>query len=136
MSILDLTTLANVKAWQSPPLISTTDDVLLARLVTAASSFILNYQQRPMLPSRLYTELRDGEGGTTMVLRQWPVTSVTAVTIDGIAVAAANRAAPSPGWLLEPWDGLSAGQPQKLSLIGYRFVRGPQNISVSYAAGY
>ena len=136
MSLIDLTTPANVKAWQSPPLTTTGDDAVITRLITAASRFILNELQRPILSSQLYTEQRDGEGGVAMVLRQWPVTSIAALTIDGIATAPAAAGGRLPGWVLESWDGWSAGQPQKLSLIGGRFTRGVQNVVVSYAAGY
>lgn len=134
MAVIDLTSLAALKAWQAPPVLSSTDDLLLARLITAASSFILNYLQRPMLLSRSYSEARDGDGGRSLVLRQWPVTAIAAVAIDGIGLAPAADG--TAGWLLDPWDGWSAGRPQRLLLRGGRFARGVQNVSVDYVAGY
>lgn len=132
----DLTSLANVKAWLSPPLTSTNDDALLTRLVSAASRFILGYLNRPSLLSLPYAETRDGVGGRTLMLRQWPVTSVTSLTVDGNAVPAAGPAGAAAGWVLDGWDGWSAGQPQALSVIGYAFARGRQNIAIAYTAGY
>jgi hypothetical protein len=132
----DLTSLANVKAWLSPPLTSTADDALLTRLIGAASRFILGWLDRPVLFSQAYAETRDGTGGRRLMLRQWPVTAVAAVGIDGQAIAAAAPGRPSPGWVIEAWDGWSAGQPQALSLIGHEFCRGLQNVTVAYTAGY
>lgn len=132
----DLTSLANVKAWLSPPLTATNDDALLTRLISAASRFILNYLDRPSLLSLPYAESRDGVGGRTLMLRQWPVTSVALLTVDGNIVPAAGPAAGAAGWVLDGWDGWSAGQPQALSVIGYAFPRGRQNIAIAYSAGY
>ena len=72
-----------------------------------------------------------------MLLRQWPATSIASLVVDGMSLGpASGGTSPAPGYLLDPWDGWSAGQPQRLSLAGYRFVRGIQNIFVSYWAGY
>lgn len=132
----DLTSLANVKAWLSPPLTSTADDVLLTRLVSAASRFILGYLDRPSLLALPYAETRDGLGGRTILLRQWPAISIASLAIDGNLVPQASAGGASAGWLLEGWDGWSAGQPQALSLLGYAFTRGVQNIAIGYTAGY
>lgn len=136
MSAGDLTSLANVKAWLSPPLTSTNDDALLTRLVSAASRFILGYLDRPVLLAQPYAETRDGLGGRTILLRQWPIVSVTSLAIDGNLVPPASAGGSAAGWLLDGWDGWSAGQPQALSLVGYAFARGTQNIAIGYTAGY
>ncbi len=135
MSLGDLTSLANVKAWLSPPLTTTVDDALLTRLVSATSRFVLAYLNRPSLLSTPYVETQDGIGSHTLLLRQWPVTAITSLVVDGIAIPAAPPP-PALGWRLDAWDGISPGQPQQLSLDGYDFCRGRQNLSITYTAGY
>src|SRR5581483_11063275 len=103
----DLPTLANVKAWLSgnPPL-GTTDDALLARLIGAASRFILGYLQRPEILPRTLTELYDGNGATRMQLAHWPVTAVTALAVDGNTVPPSSPVPTGAGYVLEAWDGV------------------------------
>ena len=125
MAAGDLTTLDNVKGWLSPPLASTGDDVLLTRLITAASQFIETWLNR-QIASAAYTETRDGDGGQKLVFANAPVTAVSSLAIDGIAVSPAPDAA-FPGYIFSP---------TMLYLRGWRFRRGYQNVAVSYSAGY
>lgn len=125
MAAGDLTTLANIKSWFSPPLTTTSDDVLLTRLVTAASQFIQAWLNR-QIASQPYTEMRDGTGGTRLAFANVPVTVVSSLTIDGVAIAPAPDAL-SPGFV---------SSPTLLSLQGYAFCRGYGNVVVSYTAGY
>ena len=89
MATGDLTTLDNVKAWFSPPLTTTTDDVLLTRLVTSASQFIQTWLGRTIAETA-YSETRNGQGGTRLFLRNRPVVTVASLTVDGVAVAPAS----------------------------------------------
>jgi hypothetical protein len=123
----DLTILANVKAWRSPPIVTTADDAQIARVITAASDFIRRYVQRD-LASRSYGEVRNGTGGCSLMLRHAPVTTLASLTVDTIAIAAAPDAV-SPGYVLDETSGV-------LYLRGYAFCRGVQNIAVTYTAGY
>jgi len=125
MAAGDLTTLGNVKGWLSPPLTSTGDDILLTRLVTAASQFIQTWLNRA-IAAQSYVETRDGDGGQRLVLGNAPVISVASLTIDGLPVP------PAP-------DSVSRGyvfSPTLLYLQGWMFTPGFQNIVVSYVAGY
>lgn len=126
----DLTTLADIKAWlqtgQNP--FPSTDDALLARLITAASSFIESWLGRPVL-SADWLELRDGTGGQVLAFANFPVTAVLSLSIDGLAIPPA----PADG------TGFGAGYvftPTELALRGYVFTRRSQNVSVTYTAGY
>jgi hypothetical protein len=123
----DLTTLADVKAWlkTGQSAFPITDDALLTRLVTAASQYIQSWLNRP-IASADYLEVRDGTGGETLQFACFPVTEVTAVTIDGQTVPRATSTG-AVGY---------AFSPTQLSVRGYRFSRGLQNIAVSYTAGY
>jgi len=129
MAYGDLTTLADVKAWlqtgQNP--FPATDDVLIQRLITAASQFIQSWLNRQIAVAD-WLEVRDGTGGQLMVLANSPVTAVLSLTIDGLAIPPA----PTEG-------GFDAGYsftPTELALRGYVFTRRPQNVIVTYTAGY
>ena len=127
MAFTDLTTLEDVKAWlqTGQAAFPATDDALLTRLITAASQYIQSWLNRQIALAD-YLETRDGTGGDRLQFACCPVTAVLSLTIDGQAIPAA----PSAG---------TAGysfSPTQLSLCGYRFNRGAQNIAVSYTAGY
>lgn len=138
--IQNLTTLIAAREWCGVPVNTTTDDGLLARLIPAASRLVYGFLGRPSLLSRTLTERYNGPGGTRLMLREWPVTAVSAVTVDNVAIAAAANPGlglPAPnGFLLEPWDGTPPGRPQSIDLFGWGFARGRQNVSVTRTAGY
>ena len=130
MAYGDLTTLADVKAWlqtgQNP--FPATDDALLTRLITAASEFIQNWLGRQIAAAD-WLELRDGTGGQLLAFANIPVTAILSLSIDGLAIPPA------------PLDGAGFGAgytftPTELALRGYVFTRRPQNVIVTYTAGY
>jgi hypothetical protein len=126
MAAGDLTTLANVKAWLSPPLTTTTDDALLTRLVTAASQFIQSWLNRA-IASQAYTETRNGYGATRLFLRNRPVTAIASLAVGGVAIPPCASAASGAGYLFDD---------SSVYLVGYAFTRGFQNVTVAYTAGY
>lgn len=95
-SSFDLVVLADLKAWLDSQ--SDDDDALLATLITQTSRTILTHIDRAVLPV-VHTETRDGGNETCLVLRQWPVTDVLSLTIDGRAVGAASSQ--RSGYVLE-----------------------------------
>lgn len=127
-----LTTLAIVKDWLG---IDTTDsDAELIRIIDAASQFTLNYLNRDSLVANSYTQNFRGNGKDTMLLRNWPVISITSVGINGTSIVAGTRGnagMPSTGFFLS--DDRAA--PQSVDLFGYAFYyRAP--CQVVYRAGY
>lgn len=100
-------------------------DPFLSRLISAASNAILRYIGRAALKSQAYTETRDGHGGSRLTCRNYPVTAVTSVSVDGVAVPAS--VAGSAGYTFDQ-DGIN--------LIGSVFTQGLSNVSLSYTAGY
>lgn len=141
MAASDLAALADVKAWLAGSSgIGSTDDALLARLITDVSGAIGAYLGRPSLVPRVSSDRLDGNGKTRLFLPHYPVLQVTSLVIDNAAVAAAvppASGAPRPcGYLLEPWDGLPPGRPQALDLFDAVFCEGRQNVTVNYSAGY
>ena len=117
----DLTLLATVKTYITT---GTQDDNLLQRLLTSASVFIENYLNRD-LTTTSYTQTFDGSNNAVLYLPQYPVTAVTAVTINGVTIAAASVT--TPGFYFTP---------NAVILNGYRFVKGWGNITISWTAGY
>lgn len=131
----DLTSLARVKLWLSIPEATTTNDVLLQELISAASDFILQEIQRDDLGWHTVTEYYDGAGNIFMVLRQWPVTRVDSIQFCGISITTAAIGNPRQnGYLLDPPP--QGGGQQRLTLFGYGFPQGRSNITVNYHAGY
>ena len=129
MAFGDLTTLGDVKSWlqTGQSAFPDTDDVLLQRLITAASQFIQNWLNRQIL-SGDWQEVRDGTGGQRLAFANFPVSAVLSLSIDGIAIPPA----PTDG-------GFDAGYvftPTELALRGYVFTRRAQNVLLTYTAGY
>ena len=119
----DLTTLAEVKSWLS--IATANDDVQLGRMVTAISQRIQSILNRSFFVTT-QTERRNGTGTSMMILKNYPVISVSSLTIDGTAIP------------LSP-DGLQAGymtDSMGIYLIGYTFTMAQQNVVVVYNSGY
>lgn len=131
MAAGDLTTLATLKAY-APGLdpatagADTTFDDLLTRLITAVSDqFRSEAGTNPKQTT--YTETRNGHGQAGMTLLNFPVISVTSVTVDGTVIPARATVNDS-GWVL------SAGG--RIDLVGYKFTEGTSNVVFVYSAGY
>jgi len=129
MAFGDLTTLSDVKAWLQAGAapFPATDDALLTRLITTASGYIETWLHRPVL-SADWLEIRDGTGGQRLTFANIPVTAVLSLTIDGLTIP------PAP-----PDGGFGPGYiftATELALRGFVFTRRPQNVIVTYTAGY
>jgi hypothetical protein len=126
MAAGDLTTLDNVKAWLALASGPGASDDLLARLITAASSFVVDYLGRDLLPTD-YTEVYDGTGAPWMMLRQAPITAVQSVSFCGrVITTQADPVAGAEGFF---FDG------RRLSLMGEIFPF-RQPVVVAYTAGF
>ena len=139
MSASDLTTLAQVQAWAGTLAAGNSEQTVA--LIGAISDQILGELARDTVLPYAYSETLDGEGQPSIMLRRWPVLSVTSLVIDGQAIPAAAPNAigvtAGSGWLLAAADPFPPGRQQILSLVGCRrFCRGRQNVTVSYVAGY
>jgi hypothetical protein len=129
MAFGDLTTLGEVKTWlqTGQAAFPDTDDALLTRLINAASRFIQKWLNRDIASADWY-EVRDGTGGQRLTFGNFPVTAVLSLSIDGLTISPA----PEKG-------GFGAGyvfSPTELALRGYVFTRRPQNVAITYTAGY
>ena len=126
-------TLSQVKSWLN--LTSSVDDALLTTLINQISVAILEYLQRPDFIRTTFTELQSGVGNQRMVLRNWPVISVSSLIADQTPIPAAPTFG-QVGYTIEQWDGTSSGKNQVLTLAGYIFPRRQNNIQIIYQAGY
>lgn len=125
-SLLDLTTLASVKAWLN--ISNANSDIILGTLITAASRLIHANLARPSLLPRQFTDRTDGRANSRLYLRNWPVLAIDNIVID-------NRTF-TQGYRLQPSDLIPPGRPQAVDLVTHIFPRGRQNIEVTYQAGY
>ena len=94
------------------------------RMIDAASVTIESYCSRVFL-SASYTETRDGTGNRKLCLDNFPVTSVTAVTVNGQSIPPR----PSAIGYGFTFDDLV------VKLTGYRFEQGLDNVVIQYVAG-
>jgi hypothetical protein len=115
---MPLTTVAAVKLLGG--ISAATHDGLLATLVSAAEAAARAHCERAFDVAS-YDEWRSGTGGAAMLLREWPVVSVSAVTVDEEPVPAAD-------WRVRG---------RTLSLLnGRKFARGIDNVRIQYSAGH
>lgn len=134
----DLTTLPNVKQWLS---LTGLSDPLLSRMITSVSAYLQSWLNR-VIAAADYTEVRNGTGGAVLPLQQFPVLSVSSLTIDGIVIPlrpplSANSV--SPLGSMFTGFGPPAGytfDDFSVYVVGNKFWRGFQNIGVAYSAGY
>jgi len=119
----DLTTTADVKAWLN--ITGNSDDAVIARLVTAVSNYIQSWLNRTFAMAT-YTDISNGNNESTKMFSNYPVQSVSSVTISGVAIPASA-------------DGIAYGyvfDDQSLALIGTTCGRGLKNVRITYTAGY
>lgn len=126
----DLTSLANLKSWLGAT--TTNNDVVLGRLVSAASASVLRYIARPFVGATLVTERYDGRGGDTLVLRQGPVSSIASIAFSGSVITTAATGNPPTGGYILDCPALQA----RLILTDLYFPHGKGQIQVSYWAGW
>jgi hypothetical protein len=134
-----LSNLTNVKTWLSQTG-STAGDAVLSSLLMRISSQVLSYLERSSLLMRTYTDTVDGQNNQNQFLENWPVLSVSSVSVNGNSISAAAYSTtnnnPTSGYFYEDWTGIPPGSPQQVELVGYQFYRGKQNVSITYTAGY
>lgn len=111
---------------------NTNSDTLLAALITNASAIIESFCCR-VFGVNAYTETYNGNGQRKLYLANAPIQTVTSLTVDGLAVAAAADAI-SAGFVFD--SDIIYLRPGTVSGYGTAFNRGVQNVSVAYTAGF
>jgi hypothetical protein len=123
----DLTNLGKVKDWLNtgPGAFPGTDDALLGRFITSGSDWVQRVLSRNIAPAT-YTLTRNGDGGNTLCMPQFPIISVSSVKVNGVAIAASTGPT-SFGYTFD--EGY-------IYLLGSNFWRGIQNVAITYTAGF
>lgn len=123
MATGDLTTLDNVKAYLGTQ--SNADDALLSGMITSYSAYIQQWLNRTIAQTT-YHDTRDGNGSQVLVLGNYPVISVSSVTV-GLTVIPASAGYGQSGYVFDN---------KSVILTGYSFTRARQNVFITYSAGY
>jgi len=135
MAATDLCSLPDVKSWLN--IAAATSDAQLNTLITAASRAILGYINRPFILPTQQTERRNGTGGRSFMLSDWPVQSVASLYVNGVLIAPIAGLPPfGDGYLIDTALPMPPGEMQLLTLTQRLFSRCIQNVQVTYTAGY
>ena len=119
----DLTTLANAKQYLR--IINQTDDLLISRIISAASDLAVNYINRDIM-QQTYTENFTGYGNSFHMFQNYPVVSVISLTILDTVILPANNYS-SNGYIFDE---------EQLVLQHYQFNRNRLVNKIVYVAGY
>ncbi len=121
----NLTTLAAVKAYLT--ITTTGQDALIPMLIARESKHAEDWTGRTFPYSNNVGIRLNGTGGPILVLPETPILSVSAVSVNGTAVAASEDGVLDAGYTYT--EGF-------LKLIGDRFPAGYANVQCSWVAGY
>jgi hypothetical protein len=124
---MDFTDLASCKGWLKIPSAVTTDDAILNALISQVTGEFLSFLSRDIFSTAYAAEKRSGTGQPRLTMKQFPVTAVSALSVNGEAVLAAPSVV-SAGFMFDDHEVVLIG--------GGVFLRGLLNVSVSYTAGY
>jgi len=124
MAAGDLVTLTQAYAWLG--ITAGSDDTNLQFAISAYSQLISTWCSRNFAQAS-YSEVYDGHGGSRLMVRNWPITAVSALSINGQSVSLANGPLGS-GYLFNDRSVVMNDCNQ--------FWRGFQNIAISYTAGF
>jgi uncharacterized phiE125 gp8 family phage protein len=124
-----LITLADAKAFLK--VTASTDDTIIADLVNEVSSWVANFIGRPLILAT-YIEYYDGQGTPELILRRFPVVSITNLNRDDARLWASatdidvtnNALVDLASGIIRLWHNETA------------FYRGHGNIRVTYTAGW
>lgn len=139
-----LTTLPAVKSWLRIAPDNVSDDPNLTAIVNAVNADFLSCINRRSLVANPYTEIRDGNGKDRMVLRSLPIQAVSLVQVGPYVLLPYNPFAASQtlytGFILNSSAFVSVGgyvnDDFTVSLVGYAFWKGRQNVKIQYIGGY
>jgi len=131
-----LTTLPHVKQWLGIPEAQTQSDELINRLIQSASRFLLSKIARRTVAVDEYQELYDGNGKNWMLLKQWPIIEISSIQFGGVTITQELTGVQTgTGFKINPQDQPDEGV-QRITLWGYYFPYGKDNVYVTYTAGW
>ena len=137
MAAVDLTTLAQVQALVK---VDSADTALVTSLVTSVSRYIAQFCGRNNLNTvQAVTDVFDGSGSDKQFVSEWPIKTVTSLSIWGVAVPVSPDGI-QPGYTFDTnalilLPNTTIGVPLARTAVG-KFPRGRRNVSIVYNAGY
>lgn len=121
----DLVTFANAKTYLG---LDDTQATLAGLLITAISKRVITLTRRTIKAAD-YTEYIDGHGDDIILLKQYPVNTVTNIYLDGDRAFAAASALAATDYYLNSADGI-------VELYAKTTPEGRRTIKAVYNAGY
>jgi hypothetical protein len=119
-----ITTLQAIKEFAG--IANNNQDSIITALMPQCLMAIGNYCNREFA-SASETEYRDGNGASRMLMVNYPLTAVSSVTVDGVAISPSVNG--TMGYFYVP-------KSRNLILVGYKFTQGLRNVRVALTAGY
>jgi hypothetical protein len=130
----DLCTLALAQQWAGQAANATAN---AAALITSCSRQILSEIQRPAILPQTYSRSFDARVGMRqLVIPEWPLISISSLTIDGSAIPSAGGSPIASGYVIESQPDAPPGRSSSIALRNYWWSSGVANIQATYSAGY
>lgn len=126
------TTLVAVKRHLKIDALDTEHDTELEELINASYLLLEGYIHHP-LKSATYTEDYDGDATNTLILRKYPIISITSIHDDTARAFGADTLVPATDYVLDNEEEVGAVRLFQNTSI---FTRGIKNVRVVYVAGY
>jgi len=124
-----LVTLTQAKNWLQ--ITATSENTIIARIINRCSQYAARYCGRNLI-SQDYTEYYDGNGTPTLIVRNYPIVSVTSVNIDSTrSWSSSSLVDLSSNALIDKTAGIV-----RLWNSGGYFYKGKANVRIIYNAGY
>ena len=120
----DLTTLAAVKLYLTK--VDNGDDAVIQSLITAYSEWVRSYTNFDF-SVQAYNIWRDGKDFTQLAVMQWPIVSISSLTVDGRSIPP-QASFGAYGYRFTEKNVILEG--------GARFTWGTENINLQYTAGF
>lgn len=124
---MTLTTLAKVKSQLDIPPSDTSQDTRLNVFLNAASQVIESYCERKF-EQMTYTEYHHGRKMNFIMPREFPISSITSMSIDNDRVFGVNTVVPPSDYSIADRD--------RTVFYNGKFPQGFNNIKLVYVAGY
>ncbi len=106
------------------------EDAILGSLINSASAWVNSFLKRRLLETS-YVEYYSGDGSAELVLRNYPIVSVTSVYVDGLRDFGSTTLIDPDNIIIKKGTGIL----RAFDLL-YGWECGDSNIKVTYAAGY
>ena len=122
-----LTTLAMAKTYLKIPTAETSMDSIIELFINASSQMIESETDRK-IKAQSITEIHHGRDSNIIMLNEWPINSITSVSIgSGMS---------DPPTILDPSEYGIGDEGNSVVLFRTRFQRGYNNVNVVYNGGY